>query len=497
MKGTINGTNGMNSRLRSLNSDQRGMVSFIVTFIMIIIITLIVIGFVQITRRNSRETLDRQLSSQAFYAAESGVNVTKTMISDYMATAGTYTGMTEKKTCATDYDPTDPNGMGSAIVPLSQNVGYTCILVDPSPTKLQYKLNSNQSVVVPLVSRTNGIKSVTLAWNAQAGAAATSCNGGDIHTLYTQTTYTCDSALMRVDLVTNPSGSAQLGTSSSTRTLYLTPYGGGGSYTVSGQKVQFAHATCSKGSGCTVTLLVPSADYYARIVPLYRDVPQLYITGKTTTGTDAEFLGAEAKIDSTGKAQDVLRRIAVFVSLSNISDQSQIPSNALSSGSDICKSFTIAPGDTLDFGAPAEYCPGTSPAAGPTGMGGGGGSSGSIGGNPNPNPGPNPNPIPNPNPFPGPHWGTTLWVHVAPDPSLVNYCIWNWDDGNTNTGSGAQCQPGDSSKIFHDYSPHDLKCHQYISYLYFHMKDGTVIRSNPSYHNVPWSSDPTFKCPYV
>ncbi|HET6924792.1 MAG TPA: pilus assembly PilX N-terminal domain-containing protein, partial [Candidatus Saccharimonadales bacterium] len=62
------------NKQQSIRGDERGMVSIMVTLVMIIVITLIVIGFAQVVRRNQRETLDRQLSTQAYYAAETGIN---------------------------------------------------------------------------------------------------------------------------------------------------------------------------------------------------------------------------------------------------------------------------------------------------------------------------------------------------------------------------------------------------------------------------------------
>ena len=46
----------------------------LLTMILMIVVGLIVLGFAQISRRNQRQALDRQLSTQAFYAAETGVN---------------------------------------------------------------------------------------------------------------------------------------------------------------------------------------------------------------------------------------------------------------------------------------------------------------------------------------------------------------------------------------------------------------------------------------
>jgi hypothetical protein len=61
------------SRLAGLRREG-GFVSIIVCMIIMTILSLITIGFAQIMAREQRQALDRQLSSQAFYAAESGVN---------------------------------------------------------------------------------------------------------------------------------------------------------------------------------------------------------------------------------------------------------------------------------------------------------------------------------------------------------------------------------------------------------------------------------------
>ena len=44
---------------------QRGMASIIITMITMVIITLIVLGFATLSRREQRQSLDRQLSTQA------------------------------------------------------------------------------------------------------------------------------------------------------------------------------------------------------------------------------------------------------------------------------------------------------------------------------------------------------------------------------------------------------------------------------------------------
>src|SRR5581483_12189470 len=107
-------------------TSQSGMASFLIVMIMMVVITLIILGFSQVTRRNEREALDRELSSQAFYAAESGVNVTTSKIAAYVKTNG-YTTLPDKTTCPNAYDPTAVGGVGAAIPNLGSGVRYTCV----------------------------------------------------------------------------------------------------------------------------------------------------------------------------------------------------------------------------------------------------------------------------------------------------------------------------------------------------------------------------------
>src|ERR1035437_8641163 len=53
-------------------NNELGAASIIVTMITMIIISLIVIGFATISRRIQQQSVNTQLSTQAFYAGESG-----------------------------------------------------------------------------------------------------------------------------------------------------------------------------------------------------------------------------------------------------------------------------------------------------------------------------------------------------------------------------------------------------------------------------------------
>ncbi len=55
-------------------SKQDGFASIVIAIIMVIVLSLITVGFAQLMRTEQRSALDKQLSSQAYYAAETGVN---------------------------------------------------------------------------------------------------------------------------------------------------------------------------------------------------------------------------------------------------------------------------------------------------------------------------------------------------------------------------------------------------------------------------------------
>jgi Tfp pilus assembly protein PilX len=339
---------------------EAGIASFMIVMIMIIVITLIVLGFSQVTRRNVREALDRQLSSQAFYAAESGVNVTAAAISNYVKANG-FTALPDKTTCPKSYDPTQPGGLGSAVADLGNATRYTCVLVNPNPDTLVYNPTRQGSIVVPI--QTTGsvaLNTLTFTWQVQSGGTNTACGGGSQQTFPAASAWPCDFGILRVDMVANPaSGVSNLPVN--TVTTFMTPLGGhSGAITLpnfsSGDRAFVASASgCGSGT-CSVTVnLAANAtpNYYLRIISLYRDAPNMTIRGTLVGGGTATFSGAQALVDTTGQAQDELRRIQVRVQLSATADSATIPANGVGSSATICKRFSIKPTDSVD---PANLC---------------------------------------------------------------------------------------------------------------------------------------------
>ena len=329
--------------------DDKGLVSFMITIIMMLVITLIVIGFTQVSNRNRRESLDRQLSTQAFYAAESGVNEALKVL----RTSPT----AEQSSC-------DGVVFPAQSLSVNPSVKYTCVLVDPFVPDIITGLNAMSSTVFPFDTVDAGGNPVattrlTFKWSQpQGGTTSTAgCPLGSGQ-FRSSLSYSCNYGLLRVDIVKAPfnfsGGAASLNALTSTFFLQPTRAGGGpASYSIGSSNAYIIPSPCvAATASCTASIPLSAgsqvANYNARLTMYYRDAETVTIDA-FNGATSLDFKNAQASIDSTGKAIDVLRRIKVRARL-NTPDPT-LPPGAIQSQSSVCKRFTAAPG------LYASFCP--------------------------------------------------------------------------------------------------------------------------------------------
>ena len=114
---------------------QQGFVSIIVTMIIIVFVTLVAVGFAFLARQNQNQNLNAQLSTQAYYAAESGVN-----------DAVHYLTLGSQNDTNLCNDPSSPtkNSASTATLDSGGPVQYTCVLVNKSPDFLGFAPISDQ-----------------------------------------------------------------------------------------------------------------------------------------------------------------------------------------------------------------------------------------------------------------------------------------------------------------------------------------------------------------
>ncbi len=341
----------LQTKSRRLRANEQGMVAIMTTLVLMIVISLIVLGFAQISRRNQRESLDRQLSTQAFYAAETGINDARKIIQD-----GVNGGLT-----ATDKTACDGSGVGGFYAGLqpdidpAKNVKYTCLLVDAAPKSLQYSSVGTTSTVIPMISA-NGttIRRVQLNWQTKQNTITPTAGcPTDVNTFVPNGAgWTCGFGVMRIDLTLTAGNTLTAdGLRDNTMTIFAVPFSSGGvgsiNYVASvANGNNRIGVNCDNTTGCSLRIDVPAVSaqtsYHMRVSSIYRD-NSLSVEGQDASGTSLEIRGAQAVIDVTGKAQDVLRRIKVAIPLRTTS-KNMHSDYAIEMTGSLCKRYSIMQG---------------------------------------------------------------------------------------------------------------------------------------------------------
>jgi Tfp pilus assembly protein PilX len=317
---------------------EAGIVSIVVTMVMIVVISLIVLGVAEISRNEQRTSLDQHLSTQAYYAAEAGVNDVRGIMNSLVSSGAT---VQNKTICGNQGSYTLNSTVNAA-----NNVAYTCVLVNANPTSLVYTVGYT-STVIPLNTNGAPVGNLTLAWKVPTGAVSTpvGCytNAGQLGTFPVATgagQWGCAYPVVRVDLVNAGAGLVRANWLSHTITAFFVPFNSAviPNTTTPVARGAVVGAQCN-ATNCTAVIGgLAGSNYYMRVTTLYRTNSVLTITA----GGNPLF-NAQATIDSTGKAQDVLRRIVVAVDLTD-ANAHKIPSAAIITRDSICKRFGVTPG---------------------------------------------------------------------------------------------------------------------------------------------------------
>lgn len=328
-----------NLRKHNISKDQRGLVSIIVVMIIIIVLSLIVIGFAQIARREQRQALDRQLSDQAQYAAESGIN-------DAVEAIKTGALTVNDETCAED--------TFNYNVDASTGVEITCLLVKQDPPTLKYQLGTSQSTYFEM-NFPSSANSITISWKNRDGSFSTPSSypslpamgawGGDktgmLKVTFTHLELGAVKSYTRDDL-NNNSLTAYLYPENETGPVPLINFGSRGP----SEQGQIINSFCDASTGyCSAKIVgLNTTKAFMRLTAIYKDL-DITVEGKDVSSGSLNISGAQAHIDVTAKANDVVKRIYATVPAKNYSTNvSKTNDYAVQSVTGICKLLSVAPG---------------------------------------------------------------------------------------------------------------------------------------------------------
>lgn len=339
----------------NLNKDQQGIIAIFSVMIIMGILTLLTVGFSNITRQAQKRALDDFLNTQAFYAAETGINGALTAIrGGSIAAQNTNCDGVDTQV---DYD-----------IDAARNIGISCLLVNPNPPNIVFDSVPEVGVDEPVVSAVKSfdatnISTLLIEWDSQNGTDPIvnfGFNGGS--PVFTPDGVWGNAAgagvgVMRIDLVPAliaPSNRANLVNQSYTFYVYPTLNGGVppnnaiGVLPGPGDQAGTLMTRCTSAGDyrCVGRInVIPSYNnYFIRLQSYYNPV-RTSITALDATGNEVRLEGGQAIIDSTGRANDVFRRVQVRVPITT--DGAWQPGFhevfAIFSGDSLCKRYIGAP----------------------------------------------------------------------------------------------------------------------------------------------------------
>lgn len=345
------------------NHKQEGLASIVITLFVLIILSMTIIAFSQAARREQRQALDRQLSTQAQYAAESGINAAIALLKTSPNASNSSCSNTSTI-------------LGSSDLDASSNIQYPCVLINQKPTSLQYTIAKGKEQIVPLNASGVNISSVSVSWQSvstNSDASFTACpTPGEFASDWPASN--CDASVMRIELV--PVGGASLSRTNlidNDMALFAHPSSATGTTVLSGATYRYGSGVtpsyggveairCSYGTtpyACKATINLPTpvgssnnSIVYMRLRSVYAD-SKVEITALNASSVALPITGSQIVIDSTGKANDVLRRIAVRIPALNRANV--YPDYGLWA-ENLCKRFGYVPGETPTPDISDNYC---------------------------------------------------------------------------------------------------------------------------------------------
>ncbi len=374
---------------------QQGLASIVVVSVLIIIMTLISIGFARLVNRTAIDSANKQFSASTTYAVQSAINDVASYLKQYAAANPGSNFLPQSTKC---------NGAGSLIGSTaspgpfyndsnlsndtSRSTQYTCLLLNPTPSNLVYTQVQNlksQVVKVNTSASAGALDKLMLSWqpsNNQITGYPTSASNLNDETTWNSTTVNCkDSAganascipMLRVAIFPVSAGEALSGVQAQSKTIFLYPQTPSGNVPVKpfsslndGSLVPIPctqtigstdfNPTTSTGYTCNVILSALSTaispantdSVYMRITPIYNQA-DVRIAANDKFGNTLNFINDQAVIDATAQTAGIVKRLQARVDTSSLangsggvdtnisSSSNDIPEQAVRSANALCK----------------------------------------------------------------------------------------------------------------------------------------------------------------
>jgi Tfp pilus assembly protein PilX len=375
-------------------NQQRGAVSLFVVVFAALLMTVVTVGFIQLMLKDQQQATANDLSQSAYDSAQAGVEDAKRLLlidqscrnntaastvncgaianalkpasgdtatsCDTLAKAG-LVGETDDETIIQQSTGDNASKLDQA---------YTCVKISTDTADYKGVLDVNKSDVVPLAG-VSDFDSVELSWFSKSDVSSAVTDqtigfpstGAEVNLPPVGDKWKANNpALMRTQFMQTGSSfkisdfdNSQDGNKSNANTLFLYPSATGVSnkdFALDGRRSPSntpQQAKCNQSFtdgeyACTVTIALPNPidgnttqrNAFLRLSALYNGAH--YSVKLKKTGTDVKFSGVQPQVDSTGRANDMFRRVQARVELNGAFTY---PEAAIDMQGDLCKNFTI------------------------------------------------------------------------------------------------------------------------------------------------------------
>ncbi|MDB5187304.1 MAG: hypothetical protein JWM07_776 [Candidatus Saccharibacteria bacterium] len=378
---------------------QRGAVALFVVVFATLLMIIITISFIQLMLKDQRQATASDLSQSAYDSAKSGVEDAKRLllldqdcrngIASAAVNCGAVAAAIDSNECNTVAaifgQPTDTETLvQQSEGDKSLQQAYTCVKIDAVTADYKGIIGADQSNIVPLKG-VSDFDSVTISWFTRDDVSAATnsltvgfpSSGGQVDLPRMGSRWAANyPALLRTQLMQTGSSfrlsdadTPQAGKSNA-NTLFLYPSATGASnmsFALDARRDQLNAPQQTKcvnsfslgeyACSVTIALLEPingsaaNRNAYLRLSALYNGAH--YKVQLSRSGTPVEFDRVQPEVDSTGRANDMFRRVK-----SRIEFKSDFiyPEAAVDLEGDLCKSFIITDKDA-DYVSSATCTP--------------------------------------------------------------------------------------------------------------------------------------------
>jgi hypothetical protein len=374
-------------------SNQSGLVSIVTVMIVIVLLSLIVISFSKLMSRDLRQALDRELATQANYAAESGMNDARAAVAIAFRDGKLDTLDTGGK-CMSLSNPNAPFLKNGSISGQFNNdpdnlIRYTCVIISVKPKQIIGRIHAGESKIYVIDNgNPTALNTLYLSWENKNIGTGPQPLGTPNQLPKESAVSTEQTGMLRATLyhianpqLTSPNASASqnntLSNESRTHFLYsngvgvgpTTPAqvpgisftaGGNGKFVPgncnpnnrkSASYLPFQQATPRYCNSKITSLEAPSGFYLLRLTALYHGL-NVSIQASDSSSAPQALQGQQVDLDVTAQGNDVLKRIFGTVSTTQYSAfETFYPEYGLQSMDTVCKRIRLPKTGPSSFGS--------------------------------------------------------------------------------------------------------------------------------------------------